>query len=236
MRFILLLASILISLPTKAQYYGLDRAVIVDAQFKAAMASYSHRKYYESLPEIEFDEHITVDNCPDYLKAISNSRKITGYRYLSRIWYALCIIDHAVLHSSGLETIIHFPEGRGNVLVKRMDMTTMVELERPEVMPEVATLENMFPDRASGYENTATSWGEYRSDSLNEDWSNEFYIVAIVDVNHNGKEDWVIRYETRVDWSYTHRMSGAKIILDVTETGLLTPIDYMPQDYEQHDQ
>lgn len=227
MRFVFLIVALLVSLSAKAQAVGLDQVIIVDTQFKAALASYGPRKQYNRLVEIEFDDHINVDNCPDYLKAISESRKLTGYQYNSWISYAYCVIDHAVFHSSGLETVTDFPEDRGDVLAKRMDMSNMKFYDRPDVMPEIVTLETMFPDRVSGYRNHAGGGrGSYAGYSID--------IVAIVDVNHNGKEDWIIRYENQETLYSPKIMSGTKIILDVTETGLLTPIDYRALDYERN--
>lgn len=203
-------------------YEDAEREVIIDTQFKADNPNFLEEALKKPVSFRTLGERPknTEDTCGDFLRLLGEG-EIEPYNHEGVRWYYFsCQIDYAISQSKALEKVIEFPEPREHILAKRLNLKSFPNSIYPRITADTVTLDTVYGDKLIFLEK-----GEVHM--VSKRWHTGLAIHAILDVNHNGKEDWIIVFHDDIN-NADYFSPRLMLILDVAETGLLNAQEYDP--------
>lgn len=185
---------------------------------KVASALKQQRENYDKKRTmVEFDSGAAAQTCGEYLRLVVGSTlKENVNNQLARSEYLLCEVLTMVGSkklSTGSQDV-----ALGQALAARLDLRSF-----PSSLFQMLTEQKYSLSHLNAIsvkvEPTAVTYET-------KDWYYRLEVVATLDVNNNGRTDWVL-WLTDEAKSGNYRQYQTLIVLDVSDTGLMSAVPYM---------
>lgn len=192
------------------QHIG-DEPLIVDQGVESAYADYN-TSMQEARPPVEFDSTEVATNCREYLeeKTVSSISENTN-NFLVAQNYVICDTLNAIRHSAPIRVSSGEDEA-AKALLARLDLRSFRSSLYQRTEDAKRTLVEVVP----GSINTSN----YSVRAALDDWEYVVKVVAFIDVDDNGIEDWIVWVKDKAG-SGSYDSLNAYIAYNVQQSGLI---------------
>lgn len=177
---------------------------VIDSELRSSLSDIEFT-LSEPREPIAFDGGSMADNCKDYLAYRQGETLVeTVTNQLVKSEYLVCEALDVIVRSPAYKHEIN-TLGMGESLLTKLDLRGF-----PNAFSQVAddtqyTLAELFPEAVHANKNNATL--------STEDWVLSLRVVAVIDINNNGDQDWLVQIadEAKVG---SYRYYGTFVIVD----------------------
>ncbi len=198
---------------------GRQEGVVAGAVYNVELAT-ALQQYQESFNKkratLTFDSGATAQTCDEYLRLMATTvLKEDVNNQLAKGEYLLC----EALAMMGDKKLSAGRQGAtfGQTLAARLDVRSFPS-SLFQMLDEQKYSLNQLDAKAIKTDNTAVI-------SETEEWRYRIELVATLDVNNNGKADWLLWLADEAKTG-NYRQYQTLVIYDVSDTGLLSAVPY----------
>lgn len=179
-RISILLVTVLLSACDSKQEQK-SEVVIYNADVAEAVSQYKTTLKLKRT-EVIFENSVKANNCESYIKAIKSSRINEGVNnQLVKSEYLIC--DALLLVGDTKYTTSKSNSDLGKSLSQRLDLRSFPSSRFQMLDEKMHTLDKLTGDLKVGANSASVE---------SKDWHYALELVAVTDVNKNGKADWIV--------------------------------------------
>lgn len=185
--------------------------LIVDRRVESAYIDYNS-SMQETRPPVEFDSTEVATNCREYLeeKAVSSISENTN-NFLVAQSYVICDILNAIRHSAPIRVSSGVDEA-AKALLTRLDLRSFRSSLYQRTEDAKRTLVEVVPG--------SIHTSNYSVSAALDDWEWVVKVVAFIDADNNGVEDWLVWVKDK-SGSGSYDSLNAYIAYNVQQSGLI---------------
>lgn len=188
-----------------------DVVILLNNDATKAISRYSEAVSKKRVP-VEFDSGEKADTCESYMRlAAKSTLKEDVANQLGKSEYLMCDVLAIVGNRKTIAGDIHKTSAYGTALASRLDLRTFPSSLFHMLDEKRHTLTQLNAKAVT----TTTS-----ASSETDDWRYRLELVAVLDVDKNGKLDWVLWLSDESKQG-NYRSYQTLIASDVTESGVI---------------
>lgn len=185
--------------------------LIVDLEVESAYLDY-HSSMQESRPPVAFDSAAVATNCREYLEEKAASAiSENSSNFLAAQSYVICDTLKAIRHSADMRVSSGVDEA-ANELLTRLDLRSFRSSLYQRTDDAKRTLAELLPG--------SVSTSNYSVRAAVDDWEYVVKVVAFIDADDNGNEDWLIWVKDKAGTG-SYDSLNAYIAYNVPQDGLI---------------